>query len=386
MKLRGSHILLILALSVPFFTFTGCTQGVQGIFAELEAEVAIATNNLGNGNMQAMTRATVDGTVSYVVIKGIAMFHRDVVGGQWQRLAPPPGFGMAQFLTTVTVGGEDHLYAVFGGEGGSISFTLRRREDGSWSEELFTAGGFTRITGLAAEGDNLYVSATNESSSTGTTHLFESDRTNPAATITDNGIAFPGDEGSTDQDLQKVLTTGAGGKTWIVGRQALFELDGTTLTAVATPDGVRDVELLDNDTLVAVTTGGGVFTAAAADVVPGTNVWTSRAQDGKRFTSVTKVQDGLIVVGSEASFSATSRGRGFMDGAFTVDGGDVTITLSNPRGNYRSTQMQVSSLNGFFVDENSGVPRLFVLTVAGDRGLYRADNYSISDAVTWEME
>lgn len=383
MKLRGSHILLTLALSAPFFTFTGCTQGVQGIFAELEAEVAIATNNLGNGNMQAMTRARVDGTESYVVIKGIAMFHRDVDGGQWQRLAPPSGFGMAQFLTTVTVGDEDHLYAVFGGEGGSISFTLRRREEGEWSNELFTAGGFTRITGLAAEGDNLYVSATNESSSTGTTHLFESDRTNPAAKITDNEIPFPGDGGSTDRDLQKVLT--AGGKTWIVGRQALFELvDGTplNLAAVATPDGVRDVELLDNDTLVAVTTGGGVFTAATAAA----SNWTSRAQDGKRFTSVTKVRDGLIVVGSEASFSATSRGRGFMDGTVSGTGDGVTITLSNPQGNYRSTQMQVSSLNGFFVDENSGVPRLFVLTVAGDRGLYRADNYSISDTVTWEME
>lgn len=385
MKLRGSHILLALALSVPFFTFTGCTQGVQGIFAELEAEVAIRTNNLGNGNMQAMTRATVDGTDSYVVLKGIAMFHRAVDGGQWQRLAPPPGFGMAQFLTTVTVGGEDHLYAVFGGEGGAISFTLRRREDGSWSDELFTASGFTRITGLAAEGDKLYVSATNDSSSTGTTHLFESDRSpDPAAPITGSGISFPGGGGSTERDLQKVLTTTtAGGKTWIVGRQALFELDGgALLTAVTTPDGVRDVELLDNDILVAVTTGGGVFTAAAADA----SNWTSRAQDEKRFTSVTQVRDGLIVVGSEASFSATSRGRGFMDGTVTSTGGSVTITLSNPRGNYRSTQMQVSSLNGFFVDENSGVPRLFVLTVAGDRGLYRADNYNISDAVSWEME
>lgn len=382
MKLRGSHILLFLALSVPFVTFTGCTQGVQGIFAELEAEVAIATNNLGNGNMQAMTRATVDGTESYVVIKGIAMFHRDVDGGQWQRLAPPSGFGMAQFLTTVTVGGGDHLYAVFGGEGGSISFTLRRREEGEWSNELFTAGGFTRITGLAAEGTNLYVSATNESSSTGTTHLFESDRTNPATPITGSGISFPGGGG----DLQKVLT--AGGKTWIVGRQALFELNGGgTLTAVPTPDGVRDVELLDNDTLVAVTTGGGVFTADVSAGAP-TNAsnWTSRAQDGKRFTSVTKVREGLIVVGSEASSSATSRGRGFMDGTVTGTGGGVTITLSDPRGNYRSTQMQVSSLNGFFVDDPGPNARLFVLTVAGDRGLYRADNYSISDAVTWEME
>lgn len=382
MKLRGCHILLTLALSVPFFTLTGCTQGVQGIFAELEAEVAIATNNLGDGNMQAMTRAMVDGTDSYVVIKGIAMFHRDVDGGQWQRLAPPSGFGMAQFLTTVTVGGEDHLYAVFGGEGGSISFTLRRREDGEWSEELFTASGFTRITGLAAEGTNLYVSATNDSSSTGTTHLFRSDRADPATPITGSGIAFPGDGGSTDRDLQKVLT--AGGRTWIVGRQALFELDGKplSLAAVATPDGVRDVELLDNDTLVAVTTGGGVFTAAAGDA----SNWTSRAQDGKRFTSVTKVRDGLIVVGSEASPSATSRGRGFMDGTVSGTGGGVTITLSNPRGNYRSTQMQVSSLNGFFVDDAGPNARLFVLTVAGDRGLYRADNYRVDDAVTWEME
>jgi hypothetical protein len=380
---------LILFIGLLLLALTSCTQGVQGIFAELESEVAIATNNLGNGNMQGMTRASVNGSDSYVVIKGIGMFFRDVEDGRWQRLNPPADYGLAQFVTTVTVGGTDHLYAVFAGDGGSITYTLRRRVNNQWSGELFSVSGFGRITGLAAEGSTLYVSASNDSSSSGTTHLFASDRSQGSNAITAVGNRFPSGGASTDNDLRKVVkTTGGTGRTWIVSRRGLFELNGTNLDAVEAPAEIRDVEKLDENTLVAVTTGGGVFTVDVTGGAPNAATdWTSRATSSNRLTSVTRVSDSLIVIGTEASQSTTSRGRGFFDGTFSGTGANVTITLSPPLGNYRSTQMQLSSLNGFFIDTTDpAAPRLFVLTVANDRGLYRADNYSHSDAIRWEME
>lgn len=426
MMQRNKHILVqtticfvvLLALVV---VLAGCTRGTQGIFAELEQEEKIFSNNLGEGPIAELVVSSIDGEDSYVVRKGIRLFWRPVSGegdlpgeGRWQDLAPPPGArSAAQFLAVAN--GE--LYAVFVRES-NMDFGLFQREGDFWSEDLLNESLVHRhITGMAvvpgggSDDDLLVVTAYNR---TADSNDERRERRLIVGPQEDSPVVHTFDPTGGD-DLQRVVVTddgpaGAGVATvWMQGNglwhMPLSELSGAanTINQAGAPAGTSDIAVFSGSTtddwLVAVTLRGDVWLSRPQD---GASIsgWRSSENEepaaqrsGTAFSTIAVVRNaegdepGLAVLGTRSQRNTLA--RGFFDASITPSSdGRPEMRIREPRGNYSSTQMRTSGVERFVVDttEVTGIDgvRLFALTP--NLGLFRADGYSGNAEDRWITE
>jgi hypothetical protein len=389
-------------LAVSLIVLSACTQGVTGIFADIEQEVEIKTNNLVDNTFVArVVQANTDGTERYFAVAGTKLFARGVDGSSWSGSGSPSGRSLAQFVAAIddnNDGNANELYAVFR-EAEKDNYGLYRlNENGNW-ELLYDPRdqeepAVNRITGLTsidttgdATPDRLIATMAEEN---GKRYLVV-DPQEDASREFHQFDGANGDDLDANRPAGKALVSINGVTKPIlwVARNALWYIEvgdlgtaATPLKRVPTPINLASIEYVPGeDRLFLVTLDGGVFrspeTIAAATgggtlddwTATGAGGWESIASQSRAFSDLLWLStgaadhEGLFLV-STLTYGNRTR-RGYFYAQPTGAGGNEFSALgfSDPQGNYRSTELSSAGITRvtrlgntvFALTENNGL-------------------------------
>lgn len=354
------------------FLVASCTRGTQGIFATIEAEERIETNNLVDntsivGLVLAAFPGAGDGSERYVSIAGTKVFQRTVDSSSWSKINPPNSGDLAQFIAGIDTGGDgvdDEVYVVFYTESGNYRGLYRLASDLTWQTPAYDATDIARITGMerldVTGGERIVASTVVDG---GGRQLISwgaglTDRTDLQFPLTTNPDDDPTDRVTDDLRDATVF----GGTAYFLGRNTLFveapeaALSGgaaTTLQvvsfgAVTNARNLRGVGVAertsDTDLLAVVSYDGDVF--ITEDGV----TWDANGGPSRSFADITWVPDigtgGAFVVATQSDPIERSSRRGYYHAFVSGTAPDFTLEFENDLGNnYNASDLAIASID-----------------------------------------
>lgn len=370
-------------------TLSGCTQGVTGIFADIEQEEKIKTNNLvDNTFVSSVARAdTGDGTNRYFAVAGTKIFARSVTGSSWSGAGAPSDHPVAQQVAAIN---GDELYGVFR-QSEKDSYGIYRLTAAGWSSVYeSTENRVTGIVGVDTAGDGApdrLIATLSESdkrylvvdpqSTAAVFHSFEDG----------SGNSLNGDDLGANRPVGKALVADA--KLWM-GRNALWYIDLTDLgndavplVRVSTPANLGSFDYIAGETdggdrLIAVTLDGDLYRSPVlSGATPSGWIagdWEQLGSESYALSDVLWIEEAHLFLVSTITYGGRTR-RGYFHA--TPNDDFTAVSVSNPGGNYRSTDLAITGISRIArVDDNDSL--VFALTE--DLGLWTTPSYMADQA------
>lgn len=371
-----------LSLLAALALLAGCVDYQEGLFASIEREERIPESNLPKvSSVFGMVKA--DG--KYYVSLG-KLYERNVSGGDWDSIGPPPGFNDSLAADIVDVGGT--IYVAYNDYelGGSGVFILDTTTDTWGSGNLYDGG--KQITDLFSVNGQLFAAVLD--SGTDVFDLLWYDTSGPTwNVVVDNQ---PRIVAGTFAATVPVGGTVADNSYIFLSRAQVYHILGTGLTgsptlSVETPESAFGATPFDNDEDF----GGILYDSANDDLYISSRqghiyysdgTWTKSSTESERpYTGMVWFDQldggtGGVVVGIQDLQSPERQTE--EGGYYELPAGGVD-TIVAPEGNgYATTDMSETTVVDFFVDTTTASPdALFVLTYG--QGLWRGE-YGSSDS------
>ncbi|POR05257.1 hypothetical protein AU468_01855 [Alkalispirochaeta sphaeroplastigenens] len=415
----GWHVLGAL-LAALVLTLGGCTRGDTGIFADIEQEVKIRSNNLVDNTFIASMAASGD---YFYAVAGTGLFRRPISGNAWRRVSPSNR--EASSVAVIKNGATYEVYVILSSDGKNT--TLQRAveevegELSSW-EVVLGSGSYlddpvdggkklSRLTGVAAidrSGDNstpdtLLVTMRQEGDNKQRYLAVDPQKGDPQGRL--HRFGEEDDENVGDDLIPSSRPPGkafvAGDYLWIA-RNSLWRIklddleEDVYLTNIAAPLNLGAVEPVthnDDTFLVAATLTGGLYKSPN---LPGSSTdpenpedwdadsWGSHfASRSRAFASLLWLPDReILLAGTITSENPTSRDRnGYyharpnedFDGVSWTSGRDISRS-------YGSADLSSAAVTGLM--ELGGL--VFALT--DNHGLWSTSSYNTGTSPTWVWE
>jgi hypothetical protein len=388
------------ALAAILLVFSSCTQGAVGIFATIEQEEKIKTNNLvDNASIRGLVLGEFGANERYVALANTKLFFRNRTGSQWRSIAAPSG-RLATYVAGIDTdadGVDERVYAVYANVNSDRYAIYELLDDMSWSAPVYEPANNVTIRGMRGFDTNatsgILVSQYAPNSSLRNERVFlswidEVTATPGATHVRDQSrdTSYPDDVVSLGDDIRDVAITNdttplaiiigesGGAYSLPAGDLGVADTDYSYLVFDPQGAGIDDDELFPairgvgvrqdtgtaDDTIVLVDSDGRFYISesngAAWDRI---NVSSSRS-----FTDILWVpqigSSGAFVVGTETRDLENTVRRGYYHAFVGGSPGSYTVDLENDLGNsYNGSDLAVGSIDSFrLLDTN----RLFALT------------------------
>ncbi|SIP99121.1 hypothetical protein SAMN05920897_102119 [Alkalispirochaeta americana] len=420
--MAGRRVLSLGALLAALILILGgCTRGETGIFADIEQEVKIRSNNLVDNTFIASMAASED---YFYAVAGTGLFRRPISGNTWRRVSPKD----RQASSVAVIKNDDDAYEVYVilSKDGKNTTLRKATEDlegelSSW-ETILGSGSYlpvpsdvdkklSRLTGVAA----IDRSSDDTPDTLIITMRQEGDKkqrylaVNPQAADPENRlIRFVGYENPGDDLIPSTRPPGkaflADDYLWIA-RNGLWWISLTDLNddtsdikeireIKAPPANLGAVEPVthnDNTFLVAATLTGRLYKSpnlAGADD-PGTwdkDSWgTYFGSRSRAFASLLWLPDrGIFLAGTISNEKPSWDRNGYYHARPTIDGDDFTgVSWTSGRDisrSYGSAELSSAAVTGLM--ELGGL--VFALT--DNTGLWSTSSYNTGTSPTWVWE
>ncbi len=384
-----------------------CDQGSVGIFATIEAEERIRTNNLvDNASIRGLVLTNVSGTDTYVALANTKAFRRNQSGDDWSEIGNP-GALLGLFLVGVNTDGatteaDEHVYGVFADVNGSIYRVYELEADLTWS-----AAPVFEESGYAIEGMVGYdVPATGASGVLLSRYLLAGTREREFLSWSGQVTATPGathaKAGSVStlgDDIRDIVVTDSETTdiVVIVGRQGgSFSLPTASLGTADTAYDLFNAHAGGAMRGVGIRTGSGAgddliaLVRADDSIIVSDDVgatWqTIDTGTGRSYTDILWVpqigDSGAFVVGTESRELENTTRRGYYHAFLGGTSGDYSFSVSNDLGdNYDGSDLAISAINSFALFDTN---QLFALT--NGLGLWSTRYTTGSTVPSWTWE
>uniref|UniRef100_UPI00058F8A76 hypothetical protein n=1 Tax=Alkalispirochaeta alkalica TaxID=46356 RepID=UPI00058F8A76 len=404
-------------LAALVLTLGGCTRGDTGIFADIEQEVKIRSNNLVDNTFIASMAASGD---YFYAVAGTGLFRRPINGDTWRRVSPRDRKASSVAVIKNENDDQYEVYVILSSDGKNT--TLRKAVEGvegelSW-EVVLGSGSYlednsentlSRLTGVAAINDAIPPDPGAHPNTLLVTMRQEGDNkqrylaVNPQKDDPQDRLhRFVGYENPGDDLIPSSRPPGkafvAGDYLWIA-RNSLWWLP---LTRLNTNDDIKEIKApppnlgavepvpRNGDTfLVAATLTGRLYKSPNLPGVPDLNDWDADswgspfASRNRAFASLLWLPDReIFLAGTITSENPTSRDRnGYyharplndFDGVSWTSGRDISRS-------YGSADLSSTAVTGLM--ELGGL--VFALT--DDKGLWSTSSYNTGTSPTWVWE
>lgn len=416
---------VLAAALVAVTILAGCTEGTTGIFADIEQEEEISSNNLVDNTFVASVVRADTGAVPgprYFVVAGTKLFSRNVDGSSWSGVSSPSGYPLAQHIAAV----DNRVFGVFRrSEADRYGIFRLSEDDDTWESDslfdpndpVFSAEDLTRVTGLAGIGTDgaPRLLATVSGASSGSPRFvaqWDDPSTGGASDAVLLGIATNDDLGG-GVPVGKAFTDGEE-HVWIVRNGLAYQNAPTAVFArvrapvnISSAAFVPDPDNGDSGFIAAVTRGGAMFRSPM--IGPGEPDPTSWDADdwgdpigslSRALAEVTWVPSagdaGMFLVGTISTRTPNDRTRrGYYHGIPNGTDGPFperfsSVSFSEPGGsNYRSAELSNAAVSRIITIESDSGGGTTVFALTENNGLWRSGSYAAGQNAsspdwTWE--
>ncbi len=402
--LRVAFLFIVALLS------TACSSGLDAIFAGIESEVKVLTNNL-NDKISSFGMVKVGDY--YIIASGTRLFRRKVQGTNWSEWSIPSGYVVGREL--VGAGNEAYVLATNETENKSKIFKIQTGVGSSSIEFVPVDNGIgayiQKILYVATDATSGTLLAQTKESSGGGYKVYANSQSTVATPLSlsnsvdeEKKMYFPFLQDSafitenisterifilTETQLYTMNATGTQLTQYVVQEK---EEDGSVIGSrsggIAYIDALKSVYITDYRGS-GTTSGKAYIWQGAIDSVNNEIVWTrSTAYSGSYFFTdfayIERSEEPLVLLGTRYKNAAIGRDWGFREFVVRTDENSRKVININsfdvPRGSYYSSvNLDESAVLGFYIDSDT----IFVLTRNG--GLWRG-SYSGSRTVAWFLE